>query len=100
MIDTNLPGPIGMTDALIDHLTAQDDAALISGSSGPTGRVLFRLEQRGKIPLVDVAYHLGSGLIDGAETRQAGGWHRAVFAADEHGGGNATGRPHSAVSAN
>lgn len=34
MIATNIVGPIRMTNALIDHLTAQADAAIINVSSG------------------------------------------------------------------
>ena len=34
MISTNILGPIRMTNALIDHLSAQDDAAIINVSSG------------------------------------------------------------------
>lgn len=34
MIETNIMGPIRMTNALIDHLSAQADAAIINVSSG------------------------------------------------------------------
>ncbi len=34
MIDTNVTGPIRLTNALIDHLTIQADAAIINVSSG------------------------------------------------------------------
>ncbi|GJD53516.1 hypothetical protein OPKNFCMD_6292 [Methylobacterium crusticola] len=34
-ITTNLPGPIRLTDALIEHLIRQPDAALVNVTSGP-----------------------------------------------------------------
>jgi uncharacterized oxidoreductase len=88
-ITTNLLGPIRMTDALIDHLAAQRDAAIVNVTSGlafvpltstPTYNatkaaihsytVAMRETLRGKVEVIELAPPaVQTGLTPGQETR-------------------------------
>lgn len=88
-IATNLLGPIRMTDALIDHLTAQADAAIVNVTSGlafvplidtPTYcatkaaihsyTVSLRAVLKGKVEVIELAPPaVQTGLTPGQETR-------------------------------
>ena len=88
-IATNLLGPIRMTDALINHLTAQPDAAIINVSSGlafvpfvaapvyaatkaaiHSYTVSLRIALRGKVEVIELAPPgVQTGLTPGQETR-------------------------------
>lgn len=100
-ITTNLLGPIRMTNALIDHLTAQPDAVIVNVTSGlafvplltaPTYNatkaaihsytVALREALKGKVEVIELAPPaVQTGLTPGQETLQ--GYMRLADFADE-----------------
>jgi len=88
-VTTNLLGPIRLTNALIDHLTAQPDAAIVNVTSGlafvpltvtatynatkaaiHSYTVSLREELRGKVEVIELAPPaVQTGLTPGQETR-------------------------------
>lgn len=88
-ITTNLLGPIRMTDALVDHLSAQANPAIINVTSGltfvplvttPTYNatkaaihsytVSLREVLKGKVEVIELAPAVQTGLTPGQETRE------------------------------